>query len=296
MVVFPFLENTTVGEIGGVGLVSFMVGLSAPSSRTAGLPVALLAGFAAFQGFQLQGAARTLPVEKIAPVVASRGADRLRPVLAARAARTLAAGNPSEAVAVLHAFPSAHILGQKLARSEGSAFAVASGWRPRAAVDPALGREVAWALQDAGWTTEARMALGDAPGTEVDRALLEAAPGVGVPVPMELPESWTRAPGRVLSQDAILENASFSVFVVVESTASQVVLEATGQPFLGPPELELTLSGLSLGTVKVPEDLGSWTFDHPLPPGVYRLVLNYANDHHGDAGDRNIYGVRIDVR
>ena len=296
MVVFPFLENTTLGEIGGVGLAGFLVGLSAPPTRTSGLPILFFAGFAAAQGYQLQVAARTLPIEKMAPVVASRGADRLRPLLAARAAKSLALGDYGDAIAVLDAFPSAHILGQKLARSEGSAFAVASGWRPHAAVEPSLASEVAWALWDAGHPTEALLALGDAPGQSVDRALLEAEPGAGVPAPAEVPDSWVRAPGLVLSRDAIVENESIAVILVVESPATTVALQATGQPFLGPPELDLSLSGLALGTVQVPEDLGTWTFDHALAPGVYRLVLRYANDHRGDGGDRNIYGVRVEVR
>ena len=293
MLVFPFLGNTTLGAMGAVGLGGFLVAMGAPPGRIIGLPLGGIALFAAVQGYQLQVAARTLAVDAIAPVAASRGADRLRPVLAARAAQALAGGDHTAAVHVVRAFPSAHILGQKLARDRGVAFAIDAGWRPTEAVEPDLAAEVAWTLHDAGQPREARAVLGDAPELSLHRALLEAEPGSGAPLSHTLPSEVVAGPGRVLSREEILENERIQVFFSIPEGATQVRLEATGQPFLGPPELRIAVSGSELDTVQVPEDLGSWTFETALAPGVHRLLLAFENDHQSDKGDRNVYEVGV---
>ena len=295
MVVFPFLGNTTLGEIGVVGLGGLLFGLGAPLERVAGVPMALISGFAAAQGFQLGLDARTMPIERIAPIAAARGAERLRPILAARAAKSLAAGDHADAVHVIKAFPSAQNLGEKLAKDLGVDFAIDLGWLPLEPVDPEIAVEVSWALHDAGHHRASLAVLGESSGLDFQRAILRAEQGGEPSMPNSIPEQVLRVPGVVIDREEILENESIQVFLAVETQASRLVLEATGQPFLGPPELVLSLAGSELGRVKVEEDRGEWTFERPMKRGVYRLVLSYENDHHGDNGDRNLYGVRVRV-
>ncbi len=296
MVALPFLGGTTVGEIGAVAAGCLLIGLGAPTERLAGAPLALIGAFGAAQGYQLGVDALTQPIAKIAPIAASRGADRLRPLLAARAARSLRDGDHADAVHVIRAFPSAQILGEKLAMAKGVPFAVGVGWMPDRPVDSSIAVELAWALQDSGHSAQAVAVLGPGPGTDFHRAILTAEQGGAAFYPDALPEGVLRAPGSLIEREEILENEEIQVFFAVEGSVSEVTLQATGQPFLGPPELCIVLRGEELDRVKVEEEGGSWTFERQMPRGVYRLVLRYENDHHSDSGDRNLYGVTVSVR
>ena len=156
-----------------------------------------------------------------------------------------------------------------------------------------MAREVAWALQDAGCPDLALAVLGSDPDLALHRALLVAEPGAGAALPLVVPEDVLTAPGLLISRDEILENEQIQVLFAVDESLSSVRMEATGQPFLGPPELTLSVAGEEVATVEVPEDLGSWTFDRPLRRGVYRLALAYTNDHYNESGNRNVYRVRV---
>jgi len=296
MLVLPFLGNTTLGEIGLLGLGALLMGLGAPIERGAGVPMAIIAGFAAAQGYQLELDARSMPMAKIAPIAANRGAERLRPLLAARAAQSLRHGDHSDALHVIAAFPSAQNLGENLAKAKGVPFAVEMGWLPREPVDESIAVELAWALHDAGHPAESLRVLGDSPEMAFHQAILQAEQGGEPSMPSDVPDDVLGAPGVLIDREEILENEDIHVFFAAEKGASEVVLEATGQHFLGPPEVRLLLAGKEIANVRVGEDGDSWTFESDMPPGVYRLVLSYSNDHHNDNGDRNLYAVKVKVR
>lgn len=202
---------------------------------------------------------------------------------------------PSQALAALSQHPTAHHLAAQALPLVGVERLVHSGWRPVATALPPedLPRTVLL-LDRAGRGGEALRLAWRGRGLQPDLAwwatLLAREQGRALPgqdLERVAPAEIRRLNGPLDVDWSFHHNAVYEVIVTLPAPISGLRLDATGEPFEGPPVLEVQVCG-GAQRVPVPEGRQTLIVPGPAQAGPCRIRIGFHEDHQrAGLGDRN---------